>query len=173
MTLSGEKLNISAAPARFRWSFIILPALILLLSLVLTAVFYSRLPVELAYHFKGDGTPDRWLGRGQIVLVSVLPQVFLTMLAIAATAGMTRLSSQFQQTQITVKPERIILLMGNMVALPEIILAFFMLDVYLYNTTKTHIMPVWAFAAIVMAAGAVFLGMSFSRAFREARRTTK
>ncbi len=166
--------TIKAGPAvRFRWSYFLLPTMIFLVSLVLTAAFYARLPATLAYHYNGAGVPDRWLGRNQIVFVTLLPQFFLTLLSVITTWGVARLSSQFQQIQISVKPERIISLMGNIVALPEMILAFFMLDVYLYNTAKIHIMPVWAFGTIVMVAGAVFLAAFFFQSLRGARRTTK
>ena len=43
----------------FRWSYIILPVVILLLSIILVAYFYQRLPAEVGYQFKPDGLPDR------------------------------------------------------------------------------------------------------------------
>ncbi len=180
-------MNKTAAIA-FRWSYIALPAAILTASLILTAVFYPRLPAELAYHFKSDGTPDRSLGRNQIIFVMVFPQAILTMIAAATTWVMIKLSSRFQPIQIPIKPEKpvpvsstgqalskvegIISLMGNILALPEIVLAFFMLDVFLYNAFQIHFLAIWLTGAIVMVIGGIFIGVFFFRAFRESRRTT-
>tara|TARA_B100000315_G_C14508391_1_gene555766 strand:+ start:384 stop:893 length:510 start_codon:yes stop_codon:yes gene_type:complete len=151
----------------FHWSYIILPVAILLLSIILTAYFYRRLPVEVAYHFEHDGSPDRWLNRGTIILWMLLPQLSLTMMAGAISWGITKLSVLFRQRESTrIKPERILLLMGNMVALPQIILCFAMLDIFSYNSYQIHIMPLWVFALIVMGLGGVILGIFFVRAMR-------
>ncbi len=156
----------------FRWSYIALPAAVLAVSLLLTAVFYSRLPAELAYHFNIDGTPDRTLGRNQILLLLLLPQVMLTLVAAGTAWAMLLLSSRFQPAQMGIKPEKIIGLMGNILALPGIILAFFMLDVFLYNGFQIHFLPVWLSGVMVMVIGGVFIGVFFLRAFRQARRPT-
>ena len=153
----------------FHWGYIILPVVILLLSIILTAYFYHRLPVEVAYHFQADGTPDRWLSRGAIILWMLLPQLFLTLLAGAITWGITKLSALFRQPEDTlIKPERILLFMGNMIALPQVILCFAMLDIFSYNSYQIHIMPLWVFALIVMGLGGIILGIFFMRAVRQA-----
>lgn len=175
MTLSKETKKTPA----FRWSYVALPAAVLAASLILTAVFYPRLPAELAYHFKSDGTPDRSMNRNQIIFVMLFPQAILTILAAGTALGMIKLSSRFQQNQIAIKPEKPVLskvegivgLMGNILALPEIVLAFFMLDVFLYNAFQIHFLPIWALGAIVMIIGGIFLGVFFFRALRESRPT--
>ncbi|MFC1976836.1 DUF1648 domain-containing protein [Chloroflexota bacterium] len=155
------------ATLAFRWSYIILPVILLLLSIILTAYFYHRLPVEVAYHFEPDGSPDRWLNRGTLTLRMLLPQLFLTLVAGAITWGIIKLSALFRQPESTrVKPERILLLMGNMVALPQIILCFAMLDIFSYNSYQIHIMPLWVFTLIVMGLGGIILGIFFIRAMR-------
>jgi len=146
-----------------------IPVVILLLSIVLTVYFYHRLPIEVAYHFEPDGSPDRWLSRGTIILWMLLPQLFLTMVAGAITWGITKLSALFRQPESTwIKPERIILLMGNMIALPQVILCFAMLDIFSYNSYQIHIMPLWVFALIIMGLGGIILGIFFIRAMRRA-----
>jgi uncharacterized membrane protein len=152
----------------FHWSYVILPVAILLLSITLIAYFYHRLPVEVAYHFELDGSPDRWLNRGAIILWMLLPQLFLTLVAGVISWGIPKLSVLFKQIESTrVKLERILLLMGNMVALPQIILCFAMLDIFSYNSYQIHIMPLWVFALIVMGLGGVILGIFFVRAMRQ------
>ncbi len=151
----------------FHWSYIILPVILLLLSIMLTAYFYPRLSAEVAYHFKFDGSPDRWLNRGMITLWMLLPQLVFTLMAGAITLGITKLSVLFQQPEsIWVKPERILSLMGNMVALPQVILFFAMLDIFSYNSYQIHLIPLWVFALIIMVLGGIILGILFARATR-------
>ena len=61
--------------------------------------------------------------------------------------------------------------MGNMVALPQIILGFAMLDIFLYNAYQIDILPLWIFALIVLVLGGIILGVFFIilviRQFRE------
>ncbi|MFC2051416.1 DUF1648 domain-containing protein [Chloroflexota bacterium] len=151
----------------FHWSYIIVPMVILLLSGILIIYFYHRLPVDVAYHFKADGSPDRWLSRGAITLWALLPQILLTLLAGAITWGVARLSTLFKQPDGTrTKPGSILLVMGNMLALPQIILLFAMLDIFSYNSYHIHILPLWVFAVIVMVLGGAVLGVLFIRAIR-------
>ncbi|MFB0559266.1 MAG: DUF1648 domain-containing protein [Dehalococcoidales bacterium] len=157
----------------FRWSYIILPLAILALAIILTAYFYHQLTAEVAYHFKLDGSPDRWLGRGMIAIWFLLPQLLLTLVAVAITWGITKLGVLFRQPESAwVKPERILLPMGNMVALPQTILCFAMVDIFSYNAYQIHIMPLWVFALIIMGLGGIILGIFFILAIRRAWRAT-
>ena len=152
----------------FRWSYIILPLAILLVSIVLVLCFYWRLPAEVAYAFKPDGSPDIRMSRGVIILWALVPQILLTLLAGAITWGITKLGALFKQTDTTgIRLERVLLLMGNMVALPQIILCFAMLDIFSYNSYQIHIMPIWVFALIVMGLGVIILGIFFIQVIRQ------
>ncbi len=63
--------------------------------------------------------------------------------------------------------------MGNMIALPQIILCFAMLDIFSYNSYQVHIMPLWVFALITMGLGGIILGIFFIRAIRRAWGATR
>jgi len=153
----------------FRWGYIMLPLAVLLLSVIVAAYFYHRLPAELAYHFGSDGSPDRWLGRGVVLLLTLLPQLFLTLLAGAITWGVARLAAGFRlPVDVGLKPESILLFMGNMVALPQIILGFAMLDIFSYNSYQIHILPLWVFALIIMVVGGIILSVFFIQTLRQA-----
>jgi len=85
------------------------------------------------------------------------------------TWGITRLAVLFRQPESSwVKPERVLLLMGNMIGLPQIIHCFAMLDIFSYNSFQIHIMPLWVFALIIMGLGGIILGIFFIRAIRQA-----
>ncbi len=144
-----------------------LPAAILLLSVILAAYFYHQLPNDVAYHFKLDGSPDRWFSREITIVWMLAPQLLLTLLAGAITLGITKLSSLPRQIEsVRIKPERLLSLMGNMIALPQIILCFAMLDIFSYNSYQIHIMPLWVFALIIMGLGAIALSLFFILAIR-------
>ena len=151
----------------FRWSYITLPAGILLLAIIIAAFFYAQLPAEVAYLFKDDGSPDKWLSR-QIMLAWMLtPQLCLALLAVAIVWVVTRLSAIFPQSEENLRLERIISLMGNMIGLPQLIICFAMLDIFSYNAYQTHIMPVWIFALIVIGLGSIPLAIFFIQAIRQ------
>jgi len=153
----------------FHWSYIIAPIVVLALSIILTAYFSPRLPDEVAYHFSPDGSPDKWLSRGAAIAWAVIPQLFLTLLAGAITWGTTRLSRLFGQTESAgIKPERVLSLMGNMIALPQIVLCFAMLNIFSYNAYQTQLMSIWVFALIIMVVGGIIIGIFFIQTIRRA-----
>ena len=155
----------------FRWRYIALPVSVFLLSLILTAYFYHLLPGEVAYHFQ-DGSPDRWMSRGAIIAWMLTPQFFLALLAAVIILGIAKLSTHFRQT-VNRGVERILSLMGNMIALPQIILGFAMLDIFSYNAYQIHLMPLWVSALIVMGIGGIILGVFFILAIRQVRGTSQ
>lgn len=153
----------------FHWTYIVLPVTILLLSIVLTAVFYYRVPTEVAYNFKLGDSPDNWFSREMLIVWMLVPQLILTLLAATVTWGITKLGIPFQQTEgWRIRPGRIVSLMGNMVAPPQIILCFALADVFSYNLYGAHIMPLWLFALIITVLGAIILGIFFISAVRRA-----
>ena len=166
---SGEKAN-EIAPLNkvaFRWTYIVLPAALLIISLILTAIFYRLLPEEVAYHFQ-NSTPDKWLNRQAITAWLVIPHIFCVAVAfiIVRTAMFSTRYYPLEDTPITI----MIPVMGNMIALIQIILVFATLDIFLYNVYEIKLMPLWIFALIVMALGAVALGIFFIRTIRQYRR---
>ena len=154
--------------ASFRWTYIVLPAAILLLSVILTAFFYRLLPDEVAYRFSG-GEPTHEAGRGGVIAwVMVLQFVFaLISLAIVYIATNASRRLQIDETDLN---RSLFTIMGNLMALPQIILFFAMLDIFLYNAYQINLIPLWVFALIVMVLGGVILGVYFIRSIRQSRR---
>jgi uncharacterized membrane protein len=155
----------------FRWSYIIAPLIILLLSIVLSAYFYHLLPAGVAVHFELDGTPDKWLSREMTMVWMLLPQLFLVLLAGIIAWGITKLGILFGQSRGSgVKAGRIVSFMGNLVALPQLIVFFAMVDILSYNAYQTHILPMWIFLLVILVlvtvALVVFLVFILSRARR-------
>lgn len=155
----------AATRLTFKWKYTLLPLAILLISIILTLVFYPQLTDEVAYRFNTDGSAKSWLGRGVLTLFMLLPQFLLALMSVAVTWGVTKLTPSLEQVE-RIKPGKILLLMGNMIALPQIILAFVMLDVFSYNIYEIHLMPIWLFALIVMLIGGIILAIFFIRAIK-------
>ena len=155
----------------FRSSYIIAPLAILFLSIILSAYFYHLLPTEVAVHFKLDGTPDRWLSHEMTMVWVLMPQVLFVLLAGAIAWGITKLGLLSRQTGSTwVKPEKIVSFMGNLVALPQLIVCFAMVDIFSYNSYQTHIMPMWVFLLAILGLATIVLGIFVVFIFLKARR---
>ena len=100
-----------------------------------------------------------------IMFWALLPQFLLAGVAGVLVWGMTRLAARFQQPESGgVTPAGLLLVTGNMVALPQIILCFIVLDIFSYNAYQIHLMPLWVFAVIVMVLGGIIMGVFFVRA---------
>ncbi|MFC2014307.1 DUF1648 domain-containing protein [Chloroflexota bacterium] len=146
-----------------------MPIAMLLLSIFLSAYFYHLLPAEAAYHFELDGTPDRWLSRGLTMVWALIPQLFFTLLAGAIVWGITKVGILHRQTENAwIKPEIILLLMGNMITLPQLIICFVMLDIFSYNSYQIHIMPMWIFLLIILVLATIALGLVLALILRKA-----
>ena len=99
-----------------------------------------------------------------------MPQFILAMAAAAIVWGVIKLSKRFGQSEGKwIKPGKVFSLMGNMLALPQIILSFAMLDIFIYNIYQTHFIPLWMFALIVMVLGGVYLAVFFIQTLRRVK----
>jgi len=146
------------------------PLAIFLLSLILSAYFYHLLPVELACHFELDGTPDGWLSREVTMVWMLVPQLVFVLLAGGVAWGVSRLSARFGQIKSTgVKPERVVLFMGNLIALPQLIVCFAMVDIFSYNLYQRHIMPIWIFPLVILGLVTIALGIFLVSILSKAR----
>jgi len=151
----------------FRWKYIFLPVVFLFLSVILAAFFYRLLPVEVAYHFQNN-VPDKWLGRGAFIAWLVIPQFFFTLLSFIVVR-LVLLGSHYWPAEDT-PMNKLLPVMGNMVALPQIIFLFAMLDFFLYNAYQIRLIPLWIITLIVMILGGAVLGVFFIRIIRQFRR---
>jgi hypothetical protein len=104
----------------------------------------------------------------------LLPQILLSLVSVALVWVMTRVASRFWQVgESRVNLKAIVSLMGNMIALPQIVLTFAMADIFVYNAYQIHLPPLWVFAVIVMVLGGVVIGVFFVRAIRRELSTRK
>jgi uncharacterized membrane protein len=156
----------------FRWSYIVAPVVVFLLSIILFASFYHMLPAEVAVRFDVDGAPEMWLGRGATMLWMLLPQLLLVLLAWGVAWGATKLDTRWGWARGGgVKAGRIVSFMGNILALPQLIILFAMVDILSYNSYQTHILPMWIFMIVILGLATIFLAVLAVIIFLRARRT--
>jgi uncharacterized membrane protein len=168
----GGKKVIRKAPAyklTFRWKYILLPLVLLLLAVVLGAIFYPQLTEEVAYRFDTDGSAKSWLSREAIASLALIPQFILVLVSAAVVRGVIVLSRSSEQVAGAINPEKLVLFMGNMVALPQIIIGFVMLDIFSYNVYSRHLMPVWLFALIAMVLAGIVLTIFLIQTIKSSR----
>ena len=149
----------------FRLKYIALPVAMLLISAIVNAFFYRILPAEIAYRFE-DGAPAALLSRNVIITGTLATQVVLTILAIAIVWVTIRISARFPVVP-TPLVDRLLIIMGNMVALPQIVLAFAMLNIFSYNAYQIQLISPLVFALLVAALGLIALGVLFAVAIRQ------
>jgi uncharacterized membrane protein len=156
----------------FRWSYIVAPVVVFLLSLILFASFYHMLPAEVAVRFDVDGAPEMWLGRGATMLWLLLPQLLLVLVAWGIAWGATRLDTRWGWARGGVaRAGRMVSFMGNVVALPQLIILFAMLDILSYNSYQTHILPMWIFLIVILGLATLALAVLAVIIVLRARRT--
>ncbi len=118
----------------------------------------------MGYRFLADGSADSFTSRVAITLWALIPQVVLTLIAAGITLGIIRLVGREENFQkAAIKLETILLFIGNLVALPQIILCFTMLDIFSYNSYQVHWIPLRILILVVMCGGALIPSIYFLR----------
>lgn len=151
------------------------PAIVFLLSIVIFTLFYQILPAEVAVHFDMSGSPDNWTSPMVTGVTLLAPQLLFLLMALGIAWGVVRLDRRFSWSESGgVSTGRMVAFMGNILALPQLIILFAMLDILSYNAYQTHILPMWLFLIVVlglMTAGllvlAVFIYLRAKRAMSQ------
>lgn len=148
----------------FRLTYILLPVALFLLSIILVAVFYHKLPPEVVYRYT-EGTS---VSRGAIIAWLVIPQFILALIGIALS-GVGSLITRKNEPSDRARIMKILMAMGNMVALPQLILLFAMLHIFLYNAYEIRLIPLWIIIVIIMLISSIVLGIFFLQTLRQSR----
>jgi len=154
-------------PVSFRWRYVILPIVVLVVTIILTAIFHPRLPAEVAVRFASDGSPDKWFSREITLVLALVPQFIITLLAAGMVWGVVKSRTLSTEGSISwIEPRKLLWYMGNMGALLQLVMLYVMVQIFVYNAFQIQIMSVWIFAVIVMAVGGIFVGVFFIQAMR-------
>ncbi len=161
-----------AAPP-FRWRYVMWPLVVLAISVAATAFFYHLLPAQVAWRFAADGSGEEFVSRGALVAILLVPQFVLAFGAAVIALVVSRVGLLMKAGPTPASAGGLITLMSNMVALPQVIICFAMLDIFVYNAYQVHLLKLWVFVVLAMVIGSVVLGIFFARAMRQARSTGK
>jgi uncharacterized membrane protein len=157
---------ISQDKAPFRWKYVILPALFLVVTIILAACFFPLLSSEVAYHFSSD-MPDRFISRGAFIFWVLIPQLLFTLLAFGIVRLISLTARHFPPEGSPL--DDILTIMGNIWALPQLVIIFAMVEFFLYNAYQIQLISLWIVVVIILAIGAIALVILFMRAIRRAR----
>jgi nitrogen fixation-related uncharacterized protein len=153
--------------AGFRWNHILLPLSILVLSIIIAFVFYGKLPDHVV-------TRNTLVNRGVIMIWAILPQILLTLMSVTIAWGTSKIHLLIPENEPgAIRIETVMAVMSNMVAIPQLILFFVMLDIFTFNAFEKHISFLWAFTLSIILIGLVILGVFFIRTIRTVRKNSK
>jgi uncharacterized membrane protein len=152
---------------RFRWAYIALPIALFIVTIILAVCFYPYMSSEIAYHFNGD-TPDKYLTRSGFITWMIIPQFVFAVIALAIVRLVSMTSRNFTMENSPLQD--ILPIMGNMLALPQIVIIFTMVSFFIYNVYEIRLISLWIFIVIVLVIGVIILALLFMRAIRRARR---
>ena len=108
------------------------------------------------------------ISRNGIIMWAILPQFLLTLFTFIIAYGTTRISHLFDQAATAgIKLDTILLVMSNMVVIPQLVLLFAMLNIFRYNSSQTSIGFIWWVGLAIIIVGLVFLGIFFVRTIRK------
>ncbi|MBN1369123.1 MAG: DUF1648 domain-containing protein [Dehalococcoidaceae bacterium] len=138
-----------------------------LISLVIALVFLPQLPEDLAFRFTSHGEPVNWASANAVILVSlVLQAIFLGLGWLTGKLVFKMLLATSPSAATFKKGLNLAILCSNMVALPQVILAFLAADIFSYNVSGVHLMPAWLFIIIAMVAGGIIIAFYFAKIMR-------
>lgn len=134
------------------------------LSIIMAAAFFAVLPADVAYHFAGD-TPDRWVNRGVFLAWMIVPNILFSLLSMSLIRLVMVWAKYAPPGETPLK--ELLPLMGNLLALPQLVLFAAMLQLVLYNVYNTSVIPLWILAVVILLIGAVALVYMFMRINRQ------
>jgi hypothetical protein len=165
----------SAAPLKktpgkimFRWNYILLPLLALWVTIAMVGAFYVKLPPEIIYRFSGVAAANE-AGRGVFLAWILGFQVFFTLVALVIVLLATRVARRMQLAASRAL-DTLFGVMGNMVALPQVIILYAMADIFDYNINGKNLPAVWIFGLAALFAGGVIMAVFFGKAVMMARK---
>lgn len=154
----------------FRWRYVLLPLLVLLVSVIAIAYFYRLLPSEVSFSL-GASSTAKLIGRDLFVAMMAAPQFLLAMAGATVAHLIARVANRYVQDGSAPAPpfESIMTIMSNMVVLPQLVLCYAMFDVFVSNVYEVRLPAIYLFGILVMVLGGAILGFFFLKAFQQTR----
>jgi len=155
----------------FRWVYVAAPVGVLLIAVVIALVFYWKLPQEVAYRFS-RGVAVNQATRGAVLVWVLGLQLAFVLFSLAITAFITMGARRMMLTE-TPMLRMLLAIIGNILGLPQIIIAYAMTDIFIYNIYGKTLPSLLAFTILVMLAGGIVLAVYFTRALTQSKKLKK
>ncbi|MFA5629620.1 MAG: hypothetical protein WC958_05165 [Dehalococcoidales bacterium] len=149
----------------FEWKYVSLPLTILFMSFVVIAIFFFQLPDQVAYRFNSDGSPENWIGRLNISAVMLGVQALIAVAIILVVRSVVNFGKTITKADTGLNLDRFMLLIGNIAALPQLVLAVVMFDIFSFNLVGEHVLSIWFIILTMAIVGVVILAVFFIKAF--------
>ena len=84
----------------FKWSYVLAPLILLVLTVITALIYYGKLPFQIPYHFDDTGVADAWILPQFALAIGVGIQVILAVISLPSSnsrAGMVSLSKAGQR----------------------------------------------------------------------------
>jgi uncharacterized membrane protein len=157
----------------FEWKYVTLPVIIFITSIIIAAMFFFQLPDQIAYRFTSEGAAESWMGRISITAIMLGLQFVIIAMVVLVIRTIIGFAKTIEQSSPGFNPDRFMLLMGNIAALPQLVLAVIMFDIFSFNVVEKHVLSIWLLILIMAISGAVILSVFFIRAFINTRNMNK
>jgi uncharacterized membrane protein len=169
----GETSKTAKAPPSpfiFRFRYVVAPLILAVFCLVIAIAFVSSLPSPLGFRFSGDGTVLTTTNKYAFIALMLAAQIICALAAWAIAWAIIMMGRHaFQTGQPQIPLDGYISLMSNMILLPQLILAYIMLDAFIYGTWARHLISVGLFSILTIAIGSLVLIFIFARMLSRAQ----
>jgi uncharacterized membrane protein len=151
--------SVSPDPLKFRLSFIALPLICLLVTVALSAIFYSQLPDSVYFRFDLKGNPSGDpVAKSSLIILMVGIQALFTLVAYLSTSAIGKIQTlRDNLDKFLFSPTRLLKLIGNMPAIIQVILAYIFVDAIVYAKNSDHLIPLWIFAVAMLIIGGIIV----------------
>ena len=157
----------------FEWKYVTLPMIIFITSIIIAAMFFFQLPDEIAYRFSSDGAAESWMGRVTVTAIMLGLQFVIIAMVLLIIKTIVGFAKTIEQSSPSFNPDRFMLVIGNIAALPQLVLAVIMFDIFSFNVVDKHVLSIWLLILIMAISGAVILSAFFVKAFISTRNMNK
>lgn len=157
-------------PLVFRPIFVLAPLILAIACLIIALVFVSFLPSPLAFRFASDGSILTSMNKYVFVILMVAAQLLCALAALSIAQVIVRLGKKvYKSSEPQMNLSGFVSLMSNMILLPQVILAYLMLDTFIYGVWSRHLISTRAFTITAIVIGSAILLVLFTRLASQAR----
>jgi hypothetical protein len=157
-------------PLVFRLSYVAAPLILAGMCSLIAVGFVASLPDPLPFRFDSNETILTSMNKYAFVILMVALQFIAALIAIVIAQTIVKVSkNMFKASEAPTKLDGFVSLMSNMVLLPQVILAYLMLDAFIYGTWSVHLVSFTLFAILAVAIGSLVIIYMFTRLSASAR----